>query len=411
MYVFVRRPVINIFLWVLNMSDYEIAVIGGGPSGSSAASYLARAGFKVVLFEMKNFPRNTVCGEFLSGEIQDILHELGIYDQFMELGPNPIENFSLVFENRKKISSELGFTAFGLQRSYFDNLLLDTARNLGTTVLQPAKVNEIKKEGDAFKITYSYKNVDKFVFVDKVIAAYGRQNFLDKKLTRSFTDETTKLNGIKFQVESSLLNDPDKGTIKIYTANNIYCGINAVDNDLVTICFLENRSSYENSPRQHLRDLLDSNKEFRDIFKPAFYDTIDEVVIYGCGNIYFGGRHLIENGIYMIGDSAGVIAPLSGEGISMALQSGKLIAEILIQQRDKHLNEDLTRRAFEKNWKKLFRRRLITAKIIQQILLRNGIRQLGSFIKISPYIIKKLIQSTRGKYAVTLPDPVAVPKT
>lgn len=384
------------------MTDYEIAIIGGGPSGSSAASYLSRAGFNVVLFEMKIFPRNTVCGEFLSGEIQDILRELGIYDDFLELHPNPIENFSLVFENDKKISSALGFTAFGLQRSFFDNLMLETARKAGTTVIQPAKVNEISREGDYFKVNYSYKNVDKFIHVNKVIAAYGKQNFLDKKLSRKFADDTTKLNGIKFQIESSVLRDPDKGTIKIYTSNNIYCGINAVDNDMVTICFLENRNFYENSPRQHLKDLLDANQEFRNIFRPEFFSSIDEVVIYGCGNIYFGNRHLVENGIFMIGDSAGVIAPLTGEGISMALQSGKLIAQILIDQKQKNLNEEVTRKVFIKNWKRLFARRIFTAKIIQEMLLRKKFRQIGSFIKLSPYIVKKLIKSTRGKYTVKL---------
>jgi len=386
------------------MNDYEIAIIGGGPSGSSAACFLARAGFKVVLFEMKIFPRTTVCGEFLSGEIQDILQELGIYDEFLELNPNPIKNFSLVYENNKKISSDLGFTAFGLQRSYFDNLMLETARKCGTSVIQPAKVNEIVKEGDFYKVNYSYKNVDKFIYVNKVIAAYGKQNFLDKKLSRKFAADTTKLNGIKFQIESSNLREPDKGTIKIYTSNNIYCGINAVDNDLVTISFLENRNFYDNSPRQHLKDLLNANQEFRNIFKPEFYNAIDEVVIYGCGNIYFGNRHLVENGIYMIGDSAGVIAPLTGEGISMALQSGKLIAQILINQKQKNLNEEVTRKSFITNWKKLFARRMFTAKIIQEVLMRKKFRQISSFIKLSPYLVRKLIKHTRGKYSIHLAD-------
>ena len=48
------------------------------------------------------------------------------------------------------------------------------------------------------------------------------------------------------------------------------------------------------------------------------------LLIFGTGNIYFGKKNLVENGIYMVGDASGIIAPLSGDGIGMAFESAKI---------------------------------------------------------------------------------------
>ena len=73
-------------------SNFEIGIIGGGPAGSAAAAYLAGYGFDVCLFEKKSFPRETLCGEFLSTEVIHFLKEINLFDEFISLNPNKIKS-------------------------------------------------------------------------------------------------------------------------------------------------------------------------------------------------------------------------------------------------------------------------------------------------------------------------------
>ena len=101
--------------------QHEITIIGGGPSGSTAAIYLAEFGFDVCLIEKKNFPREILCGEFLSREIVNNLKELSLFSNFLNLKPNPISSFAM-YDDKNEISTQFDFQAFGLKRSAFDNL-------------------------------------------------------------------------------------------------------------------------------------------------------------------------------------------------------------------------------------------------------------------------------------------------
>ena len=100
--------------------DYETAVIGGGPAGSSTAINLAKKGFKVCLFEKTSFPRETICGEFLSKEVIENLKILNLFDKFNALKPNLINSFRYFNDNGESISTHFNFNAYSLKRSTFD---------------------------------------------------------------------------------------------------------------------------------------------------------------------------------------------------------------------------------------------------------------------------------------------------
>ena len=69
---------------------YDALIVGGGPSGSAAASLLARAGWRVTLIEKATFPRRKVCGEFISSASLPLLRDLGVADRFLERAGPPI---------------------------------------------------------------------------------------------------------------------------------------------------------------------------------------------------------------------------------------------------------------------------------------------------------------------------------
>jgi len=382
----------------MSLENYDVAIIGGGPAGSTAAIYLADYGFKVCLFEKKIFPRETLCGEFLSKEVIAIIKELNLFDKFISLHPNPINTFRFINDNGKQFSANFNFTAYGLRRSVFDNLLLNAASSKKVKVFQPYEISEIKKSGVDFLISAQNQdglNVD--ILSKNVIAAYGKQNILDKTLNRNFARHKSFLNGIKFHLAKSRLKNILPNEIRIYVANGIYCGVNEVDNDTITLCFLENRITLKNSSRQNLIEFISRNKSFQNIFAENSFKQINELQTYGIGNIYFGERNLVENGVFMIGDAAGVIAPLAGDGIGMALQSAKLISDVFVKSRNENLPVEETERTYKNCWHKLFRKRLNYSSFIQKIILQSKFRNSAvNFIKIFPSTLPKLINATRG---------------
>ena len=379
------------------MNKFDIAIIGAGPAGSTAAIYLHKVGFDVCLIEKRAFPRETLCGEFLSKEVTNNLKELKLFEKFLLLNPNPIHKFKFYYDNGSHIGVDLEFPAFGLKRGNFDNFLLNCVKEKGIKVFQPCEVRNILREGELFTLKLENGNSGLEIYSRKLIGAYGKQNILDKSLNRQFAYSKSSLNGIKFHFDESLFNGLDKSAIQIFSSQGVYCGINYVDEKKVTVCFLENRKESKSNPKEQLKNLMKTNKSFGKLFTDKIEQYINDSTIYGTGNIYFGNRELVVNGIYMIGDSAAVIAPLAGDGIGMAFQSAQLITEVFQMQRASGMDETETKKFYIEEWNRAFRRRLFVAKSLQNIILNNYSRKIG-FIATTKFIrlLPKMIRSTRS---------------
>ncbi len=316
--------------------DYEIAIIGGGPAGSSAAMYLAKKGFDVCLLEKKKFPRDTICGEFLSKEVIENLNDLGISGGFLRLNPNVIKSFRFISHSNRELSTGFNFKAYSLKRSTFDDFLIKRAEKEGVKIYQPAEAAGIENLNGSFILTF-YSSGEKIsITIKRVIAAYGKQNILDKLLGRKYISYKSGLSGIKFHIDEKYFNDFNKDEIQIYAGDQIYCGINAVNEGMITLSFLEDRKKYHIPAKHHLLELFNKNIKFNNLFKTDLQTLLNNSTLFGTGNIYFGKKDLIENGIYMIGDAAGMIAPLTGDGIGMAFESAKLISDIFRREKKKY---------------------------------------------------------------------------
>ncbi len=374
----------------------DILIIGGGPAGSTTALYLSKLGFDITIIEKKKFPRETLCGEFLSKEVTDILKELNIFNEFLSLKPNKLNSFRAVDETGIELKSDLNFDAYAMKRSVFDLFLLDKAKERKVRVIQPAEVITITRTNSEFISEIIDDSSNKFNVISKlVIAAYGKQNILDKKLERDFINKKSYLNGVKIHLPIEFLKDSFNDEIRIYTDDELYCGMNQVNDKEMTVCFLENRKKSKIPSRERLIDVIKSNKNFQKIFKTNALDYIKSTNIYGTGNIFFGKREVIENGIIMIGDAARVISPLAGDGIGMAMESAKLLYSLLIKHninQSEQLFSD-----YKKQYEKLFSKRLKTAKIIQSIILNRSIRNIGiRFANKYPALLPYLIKLTRN---------------
>jgi menaquinone-9 beta-reductase len=365
-------------------TDFDVVIIGGGPAGSAAGIYLSRAGIRTAVIERKSFPRETLCGEFLSQEVTKALFSLGLFEKFLELNPNRISSFRFI-TGSKVFKSDLSFEGFSLQRYDFDNFLLKEAERSGARIFQPAEVKEVLRDKNYF--TVKSRSGDSFIQISSslVLGAFGKSNILDKRLNREFSKIRTDYNGIKFHIKKELLSNIDDSSIYIFSGRKIYCGINTVSRGEVTVCFLDRKSAEKQTSINHFMELINENKYLAALFNNNMPD-FKSLEAYGAGSIYFGQKELVKDGIIMIGDAAKVIAPLAGDGIGMAFQSAEMISEIIINYRSKDLNPEKIGNIYKSKWREKFIRRTKIALLVQNILLQNYILN-----KIPDFAVKKLL--------------------
>jgi menaquinone-9 beta-reductase len=375
------------------MKEFDVGIIGGGPAGSFTAFLLASEGKSVCLFEKKAFPREILCGEFLSYEVSNHLKDAGLFEKFLDLNPNKITSFRLYTSGGKSLQTDLKFTAFGLKRSAFDKFLLDEAKAKGVKIYQPYSVTSVSKNDKGYTISADSHLSDSIeVKAENIIGAYGKSNPIDKLLRRNFSDRYSPFNGVKIHLPEELFRNYNKNEIHIYTADGIYCGINRVNDGSVTVCFLEKRGTKDPPVKEKFLLLRKSNKGFNDILSKDADKEIVNAKVYGAGNIYFGRKYPVENGIYMAGDAAGIIAPLAGDGLGMALETAELIREVFTGVS----SGEEKREEYQIKWNKKFRRRIITAGIIQKMMLTDLLLNAGvKLLNIFPGSINALIDYTR----------------
>ncbi len=378
------------------IKHFDILIIGGGPAGSSAAISLANKGLTVAVIEKKTFPREVLCGEFLSHEVISALKSFGLFEEFLSLKPNSVSHFRFIPENGVTATHPLGFDGFAVKRSLLDQLLLKKAKSLGTTVVQPAEVVSMRRVNNFFEILCkTNKGIETFAAYN-VIGAYGRQNIIDKSLRRSFAGSHSGYSGVKYHVPKNMLYSFAEQEIQIFSSNGIYCGVNCVSDNEVTLCFLSNKNINQLEPKNALYELLEKNPSFRALFIHDPLPGLLKLPVYGTGNIFFGKRSVVENGIFMIGDAARVIAPLAGDGIGMAIESGMLVAKVLVDAKKNNRSSSDTESFYKKEWSNHFSKRIHVALTLQQFALNSqGGNVGGSLMQRFPLLTEKMIQWTR----------------
>ncbi|MEP6595466.1 MAG: NAD(P)/FAD-dependent oxidoreductase [Ginsengibacter sp.] len=370
---------------------HEAVIIGGGLAGLSLSIQLARVGYKVVLFEKEKYPFHKVCGEYLSLESWNFIEQLGLPLRKMNL---PIIKKLIVSSpGGKTIKSNLDLGGFGISRYLLDSELSKIARQNGVEIFEETKVNDIIFENDTFTISTSAINIQ-----SKIVAgAFGKRSNIDVKWSRDFIKQkSSKLNnyiGVKYHVQTSFPQE----TIALHNFKNGYCGISQIENDKYCLCYLtnaENLKANNNSISAMEKKVLRKNPHLENIFTSSTFLYQSPVTI---SQISFDKKSQVQNHVLLIGDAGGMITPLCGNGMSMALHSSKIAFEKI----DNFLKHQMSREQMEgqyiAEWNKNFSKRLQTGRIIQSFFGKVWITNAFiSTIKYFPFLTRRLISSTHG---------------
>jgi menaquinone-9 beta-reductase len=369
--------------------SYDIAIIGGGLAGLSLSIQLVRKGLRVCVFEKESYPFHKVCGEYISMESWDFLTGLGLPLEKWNL-PR-IHQLLITSSNGESISAELPMGGFGISRFKLDAALAELAKLAGVDLFDNTKVHDASFDGDHHQI----QTGSGLYFAKVVCACYGKKSNLDVKWKRSFMKPEKRQNyvGVKYHVKADL---PEQ-QICLHNFPGGYCGISKIEDGIYCLCYLttsENLKNNQQSIPAMEEKILKQNPALRKLLEEVSILYQEPVTI---AQISFSKKTQIENHILCIGDAAGMITPLCGNGMSMALHASKIAAGCIQGFFSRQMNREAMEESYQKNWNRQFSKRLKTGRLIQRFFGNTYWSSvLIRFTKPFPFLVRALIRQTHG---------------
>ncbi len=383
----------------LNSEKYDVAIVGGGPAGSSLAIRLSMAGRSVVLVEKKKFPREKLCGEFISPECRRHFADLGVLPEITVAGGTDLIE-TIFFSRRGKgvsVPSEwfgdAGTVALGLSRAELDARLLERARECGAYVYE---------ETTATQLIYDERRIGGIRLKERD----GRQNTILSRLTvdatgrnrsiaRHVTLTTSKKRPASLVAFKTHLRGVNikPGTCEIYAYRGGYGGCNRVENDLYDLCFIASAADTKrlgSNAERVMREIVFSNKRAYEamhsstVAKPWLAVPIER----------FGRGELVPApGLITVGDAAAFIDPFTGSGILLALESSAIAAESILKNA---LDPQKVEAAYRANYSAAFERRLQVCSMLRHAAFVPFLTDaMISLLGISRVMRRRVVRATR----------------
>lgn len=302
-------------------SSVEHLVIGGGPAGSMLAMRLAAAGREVVLLEKERGPHDKVCGEFLSREAVEYLRQAGI--EPLDLGACAIQYVRL-HARRKIVGAELPFTALSLSRRVMDEVLLAKAEGAGCVVRRGSFVEKMHAAGNRWWVGLrGGRTID----AKTVFLATGKHDLNGWERGRGSQNDLIgfKMHWRLAPAQMTTLG----GVMELFLFRGGYGGLSLVEGNTANLCLVVRKNrlrqlgGWAHLQRAILAEVRGMRERLRDgepcWTKPLAISSIPYG--YSCGS---------PGGVWRVGDQAAVIPSFTGDGMSIALHSAALAAEMYL---------------------------------------------------------------------------------
>lgn len=367
----------------------DVIIIGGGLAGLVNSILLARNGFDTLLIERKSYPFHRVCGEYISNEVVPFLKENGLYPD--EFDPPAIEKFALSAISGRQASVPLTMGGFGISRYHLDEFLYKKAVESGVSFALNQQVDDVQKNDELFTVTYGNGQA---ATSRLVIGAHGKRSKIDKQLQRPFIEKRSPFVGVKYHIKTDFPAD----LVALHNFPGGYCGISRVENSTYNLCYLSRRENLKayGSIDEMEQAVLHQNPQLREIFTNSdFLFDAPEVI----NEISFEKKSTVDQGILMSGDAAGLITPLCGNGMAMAIHSAKILSETVIEHRKgESFDTNAMERHYAARWKEQFAARLWVGRATQNLFGSKFTSSFGvGVVGWLPFLAKGIIARTHGK--------------
>ncbi len=366
---------------------WQVIVVGGGLAGLLNAIELSRTGLKVLLVEQKKYPFHRVCGEYISHEVTPFLKSLGLYPQHLQ--PVQVDTLKISTPKGRLSVLKLPLGGFGISRFQLDHFWYQQALDSGVTVKQGVKVRGISYYHDHFQVVLDSQETE---HGQLVIGAFGKRSNLDKILHRNFMRKRSPYVGVKYHLKAPW----NEHEIALHTFEGGYCGVSRVEDQRVNMCYLTHR--------RHLRKhgsidaleqrVLTENPLLRELLEQGERIFPQPLVI---NEISFSPKKAVEEHVLMTGDAAGMITPLCGNGMAMAIRSSHMLSKLIVRYfRDQNYQREQLEAEYQKLWEQQFAYRLMIGRKLQEAFHLPSAMDLLVSLARWPLVGRFIVRQTHG---------------
>ncbi|MBI4176678.1 MAG: geranylgeranyl reductase family protein, partial [Candidatus Aenigmarchaeota archaeon] len=368
--------------------QYDVIVVGGGPTGTIAAMYLKKAGKDVLLIDKAKFPRDKICGDAQGRKAAMVMKELGIYEEYKKIPGCPIFGLRLSSPNGTQIDLTMidrssGVPGYVTRRMDFDNFLFQSAKALGIEIMEETAVTKIVHEDKAIREVHCKRGGEEFTLRAKVyIAADGAHSMFATEFGQKNPPEHLivavrqywkGVTGLSDMIEIHLIKDLIPGYFWIFPLPNgeANVGLGMIIKDMT-------------KKKVNLADALKREVTQNPLFVERFRNAkpLEDVKAWNLP-IASHRRKCYGQNVMLIGDAAGLINPLSGEGVGTGVISAKLAAEVAIEAMEKNdYSEKFIKQYYDRLWE----------AIGEEIKADYRIMRLGTRF---PFLIDRLINKAK----------------
>jgi len=358
-----------------NVSPYDVIIIGAGPAGCASALFLHQKGLRVLVLDRASFPRDKVCGEFISPAADDILAELGVLDTIQQSDPVRLRGVAISSYGKPELRIEYPpcpgrvkpMTSLSLPRFQLDHLLVQKLTEQGVEV----------RERHA---------VDDFLFEENKVTGVKGRDEANRPFaySASVVVDASGRNGLSLRRLGLI--KPHRGPGKIALAAHWengqfphdycymhisspgYTGMAPVGNDSVNVVMVvEDRHVKGQELDAFYQTVVLGNARRQSLLAGArLKERVRSV-----GSLAYDVRPVPCGGLVLAGDTTGFIDPFTGEGIYLSLRSAQLAAGVIHQAfavgnfSREYLAE------YERQRQEEFRKKFILSRILQKFIFRR----------------------------------------
>ncbi len=361
---------------------------------------MALAGFSVVLLEKTTARQHKLCGEFMSPEVVEGFTEMDVLDPIQRAGSVSISRLRLTESSGSEFRIDLPAPALGLSRATLDEIMLDRSESAGVSVRRGVRVKGVDGNArDGFAVS---TDTGPPIHARYVVGAFGKRSSLDGVLKRDHINQRSPWVGFKSHFHGLDVGD----AIELHMFSRGYCGMSMVEGGALNACWImhaDDLKSAKGRPEEVVHRIFKSNAALADRFD-AIEPIFDRYL--SVGQLLFHPRGCFKDDVAFVGDAAGMISPLCGDGIAMAVESARIISPLLASVLDGERSFSTFKQDYQAAWTASFARRMKIGRTLQRVLMAKPAASLAvRLARFVPSLGTALIRATRGD--VNVPRPVA----
>lgn len=352
--------------------DTDVLIVGAGPAGSTAAALLAAQGSRVLLVDRAKFPRDKPCGDYCNPGAVGILHDVGSLPAVLETGAATITGMFVYAQDGCRFEGRFPMgQGLLVPRRQLDAALLAVASRSGATILEGVGVEAARIHADGVEVQTTS---GRLLRARLLVAADGMRSTIARRLGRLTLPVMGRYTVGAYY--SGLAGPIPSG--ELHLGPDFYCGVAHMGEGIANVCMaLPRRLLRHTSPRAAFTTALESLPALSESMASARQESP-----FRCsGPVGFCARDAVADRVVLIGDAAGQIEPMTGQGIFLALRSAQLATEVAA---DALRNDDLSAGRLA-----LYARRR-RRELIGRLTVARWLQRLAFHARVTPALVRKL---------------------